>query len=194
MAHERHETSRSLDTSGRRVVTLPHRLTHTPRAANRSVNQGGAGRRTGVWRLPDRCPPGFPRRNSIIPWTTTTSNSPTLSLSVPAASDARQPSCLLPTFSFTHGDRRALKRRADHAKWRHLSYKLRRKPTPSSRGCSRAIPGQIADAFHSVERQGVSQPAGHAVMSRSSSLYRTISLQFHVRLRPAERVTAVRAW
>ena len=150
-------------------------------------------RRTGVWRLPDRCPPGFPQWNSIIP-TTTTSNSPTLSLSVPAASDARQPSCLLPTFSFTHGDRRALKRRADHAKWRHLSYKLRRKPTPSSRGCSRAIPGQIADAFHSVERQGVSQPAGHAVMSRSSSLYRTISLQFHVRLRPAERVTAVRAW
>lgn len=29
----------------------------------------------------------------------------------------------------------------------------------------RAIPGQIADAFHSIERQGVSQPAGHAVMS-----------------------------
>lgn len=70
---------------------------------------------------------------------------PSLSLSVPAASDARQPSCLLPTFSFTHGDRRALKRRADHAKWRHLSYKLRRKPAPW-----RLLPGhpQVADAFH----------------------------------------------
>lgn len=58
---------------------------------------------------------------------------PSLRSPPPAASDARQPSCLLPTFSFTHGDRRALARRADHAKWRRLSYKLLRapKPTPS---------------------------------------------------------------
>lgn len=81
--------------------------------------------------------PRFPQRNSTIPWTTT-SNSPqpsplSLRSPPPAASDARQPSCLLPTFSFTHGDRRALARRADHAKWRRLSYKLLRapKPTPS---------------------------------------------------------------
>jgi hypothetical protein len=68
---------------------------------------------------------------------------PSLSLRSPppAASDARQPSCLLPTFSFTHGDRRALARRADHAKWRRLGYKLRApKTTPSGPLSARGLP------------------------------------------------------
>ena len=124
-------------------------------------------RRTGVWRLPDRCPPGFPQWNSIIP-TTTTSNSPTLSLSVPAASDARQPSCLLPTFSFTHGDRRALARRADHAKWRHLrlsaiNFAENQRPPPE------AAPGPspARSLMHSTPLRGkvsTSRPCRHVML------------------------------
>lgn len=137
---ERHETSRNLDTGRSKGAGagLPGGQ-WSPSRARESVNQGARkGQAHGSLAASRSIRPGlhsgivlYHGRRPQIPH-----NLP-LSLSLrsppPAASDARQPSCLLPTFSFTHGDRRALARRADHAKWRRLSYKLLRapKPTPS---------------------------------------------------------------
>lgn len=194
MAHERAprdlEKSRHgrIEGGGWSVVTI------TRTGVGQSGSEEGAGARE-FGGLPIDTP-RFAQRNSIIPWTTT-SNSPQPSpLSLSAVRPRRRPMHVNPVVYYRHSPLPM----AIAVPWRAaltmpngdvsaINY-VRRNPRPPILSAPGPHP-QVADAFHSLEKQDVS--AGHAVMPWHATNLRSSSrhiqdLQFHGR--PA----AVRAW